>query len=185
MKAVEEVSDSQNECKRNSRSVQTSLAASMRRSWRNAGLSRMACTDTIKDSLIRTYSSDWQDVKYLTSPQIILTAPINIADLASPSALITIVRFSWIALSTMYLALSESCWATCFASTAAEYAVEKARFVMDTSSSKILKSPALFTSMLRICVLTRSRFVSSSEALYCATTALVTSFTIDGSTRSS
>ena len=53
------------------------------------------------------------------------------------------------------------------------------------SSNKIKKSPALFTNALRISLDTCSRFVNNSDALYCATIALVTSLTIEGNTLSS
>lgn len=55
---------------------------------------------------------------------------------------------------------------------------------METSSSRMWKSDDRFVRVSRIWRLTTSRLVSSSEALYCATTALVVSFTIDGKTRS-
>jgi hypothetical protein len=57
--------------------------------------------------------------------------------------------------------------------------------VSDTSSSMMLKRAARLTRLSRTSLLTFSRCVMSWEALNWATTDLSTSFTIEGSTRSS
>ena len=55
---------------------------------------------------------------------------------------------------TMNLALSDSCCATCLASTAPVYSLLKVRFVMDTSSSSRLKYFARAVSNVRMSLLT-------------------------------
>jgi hypothetical protein len=57
--------------------------------------------------------------------------------------------------------------------------------VRETSSSMMLKRAALRTRLSRTSLDTFSRWVINWLALNCATTLLSTSFTIDGSTRSS
>ena len=120
------------------------------------------------------------------NPGFFFTAvPIKLADSASPRALVMIVFFSCCAPNTMYLARSASCCATCLASTARAYSGENAKCVIATSSNIMLKAVARRCKSADISLLTWSRFVNNSFALYRATTALAHSFIIDGSTRSS
>ena len=108
----------------------------------------------------------------------------ELRDLASPSALMTADRLSCLAFSTMNLARSASCCATCLASMAAVYSRPKVSAVMDTSSRSMLKPAARWMSCERTARDTCSRWVMSCEALYCATTDLRVSWTMDGRTRS-
>lgn len=62
---------------------------------------------------------------------------------------------------TMNLALSDSCCATCLASTAPVYSLLKVRLVMDTSSSSRLKYFARAVSNVRM-----SRLTTCSHAIY-------------------
>ena len=64
---------------------------------------------------------------------------MSFADLASPSALMTADRLSCLAFSTMNLARSASCCATCLASMAAVYSRPKVSAVMDTSSRSMFR----------------------------------------------
>ncbi|MFS7913495.1 hypothetical protein Hanom_Chr02g00142451 [Helianthus anomalus] len=64
------------------------------------------------------------------------------------------LHLSCSAFSTTNLALSASCAATCLASIAAVNSLPKVRLVMDTSYRAMLKSAALYVSILRISLLT-------------------------------
>mmetsp|Transcript_51797 Transcript_51797/g.160668 ORF Transcript_51797/g.160668 Transcript_51797/m.160668 type:complete len:229 (-) Transcript_51797:248-934(-) len=121
-----------------------------------------------------------------TKPGLALMAsPIISADFRSPSALMMVLFFSSCALSTVYRARSDCCRATCFCSTAFSYSGLKLRWVIATSSNRMLKSLARSTSRCRIMRLTSSRCKMSWLALYCATTLFRTSFTMEGKTLSS
>uniref|UniRef100_A0A2P2L4L3 Prohibitin n=1 Tax=Rhizophora mucronata TaxID=61149 RepID=A0A2P2L4L3_RHIMU len=79
---------------------------------------------------------------------------MSCALLDSPSALITALFLSCSAFSTINLALSASCAATCLASIAAVNSFPKVRVVMDTSSSAMSKLAALSVKIFRISLLT-------------------------------
>mmetsp|Transcript_21178 Transcript_21178/g.35517 ORF Transcript_21178/g.35517 Transcript_21178/m.35517 type:complete len:210 (+) Transcript_21178:602-1231(+) len=86
---------------------------------------------------------------------------------------------------TTNLERSASCCATCFTSIARANSSPNERWVRATSSSRMLKSAARVVSACFTLRETWSRKVSSSAALYCATTDFSTSLPMDGSTRSS
>eukprot|EP01139_Manchomonas_bermudensis_P000263 Amastigsp_a254_152.p3 type:complete len:136 gc:universal Amastigsp_a254_152:838-431(-) len=111
--------------------------------------------------------------------------PISVAAFASPVARMIADSFSCMAFSTRILARSASCCATFFISTACAYSVPNPRFVSDASSTRMLKSAARLRRCLPTMSETFERIVTSCDALNCATTALRTSLTIEGSTRSS
>jgi hypothetical protein len=92
---------------------------------------------------------------------------------------------SYNAFYTKYFALSASYYAIYFSSIALVNSTPNARSVIDTSSIMIIKSAALSSSVFLIRKLICSLYVNNYDALYCATTDLSTSLTIEGKTLAS
>nr|GMD35058.1 hypothetical protein F751_3886 [Ipomoea batatas] len=137
------------------------LPASRFRSWRlSSKSSELKYTLLAEDEIVLAISRAASIFLSVMKAGLLAIAwPISCALLASPCALIIALRLSCSAFSTMNLALSASCAATCFASMAAVNSRPKVRLVIDTSSSAMLKLAAL------------SLWVMSWLALYWATTA--------------
>ena len=115
-------------------------------------LSLIVCAMSLAASILRSV---------MNAGLFAMASPINFADFASPSALITALRLSWIAFSTMNLARSASCCATCLASIAAVYSRPNVSAVMDTSSRSMLNPAARLMSCDRTANETCSRWVMS------------------------
>ncbi len=76
--------------------------------------------------------------------------PTSSIDRAEASALMMVDFLAYLACSTSYLALSASCWATCFDSMASKYSFPKVSSVMAILSIMMLKWAALSDSKVLI-----------------------------------